>query len=101
MDAESLRAELLDLDAERKKIEEKATSLRNYLTAPGMPGLKGNLDDAEGFPRADIDIPNILQARHDLACLNTDHEALMNTLERKLQQYHTALRENDKQEQQE
>ncbi len=45
------------LGNKQKEIEEEIFALSECLTAPGMPGLKGNLVDSEGFPRADIDIP--------------------------------------------
>ena len=34
---------------------------------PGQPGLKGNLVDREGFPRADVDIHNVRILRNRLA----------------------------------
>ena len=55
-----------------------------------MPGLRGNLVDAEGFPRSDIDIYEVRKARHDLACLQTDHQALMKKIEQGLHAYHAA-----------
>ena len=62
---------------EQKKIEEEIVVLSECLTAPGMPGLKGKLVDAEGFPRADIDIPQIRSMRGRVACLQNDLTAVM------------------------
>ena len=76
------------LDQERKAIEDKIIALNDYLKAPGMPGLRGNLVDAEGFPRSDIDVYEVRKARHDLACLQTDHQALMKKIEQGLYSLH-------------
>eukprot|EP01056_Protomagalhaensia_sp_Gyna25_P004728 Protomagalhaensia_sp_Gyna_25__4727@NODE_462_length_3372_cov_173_184218_g357_i0_p3_GENE_NODE_462_length_3372_cov_173_184218_g357_i0NODE_462_length_3372_cov_173_184218_g357_i0_p3_ORF_typecomplete_len240_score25_56Nas2_N/PF18265_1/2_1e24GRASP55_65/PF04495_14/7_4e07PDZ_6/PF17820_1/0_00025PDZ_2/PF13180_6/1_1e03PDZ_2/PF13180_6/0_02_NODE_462_length_3372_cov_173_184218_g357_i012591978 len=73
---------------ERDRIETRAQELTAYLTGPGMPGLKGGLDDADGYPRADIDIIGIVNARHELACLNTDYSDLMKDIEKELHQIH-------------
>lgn len=51
----------------------------------GMPGLSGPLVDAEGFPRADIDIFAVRETRHRLACLRTDYLALQKRIEKHLQ----------------
>lgn len=58
------------------------------LTAPGAPGLSGNLVDAEGYPRADINIHTIRTQRHRLACLRTDHKLATDQIEKLL---HEAL----------
>ena len=41
--------------------------INEYLTQPGMPGVKGNLVDEEGFPRNDIDLIEIRRMRNRLA----------------------------------
>lgn len=46
-----------------------------------MPGLHGPLVDEEGFPRADIDVHSVREARHKLACLKTDYRELQRRLE--------------------
>ena len=46
------------------------------------------LVDAEGFPRADVDVHATRTARHRLACLNTDHKALMEEIEKGLHALH-------------
>lgn len=54
---------------EKDDIEKAIMDITEYLTAPGMPGLKGNLVDEEGFPRADLDLFDIRKMRNRLACL--------------------------------
>ena len=50
------REELLGIDEEKAKMEEEMMAITESLTSEGMPGLKGNLVDEDGFPRADIDV---------------------------------------------
>eukprot|EP00850_Spirogloea_muscicola_P009400 SM000052S17792 [mRNA] locus=s52:622805:624351:+ [translate_table: standard] len=54
------------------------------------PGLAGNLLDAEGFPRADVNIAAVRADRHRLAVLHTDHKALTARIERYLQELHAS-----------
>eukprot|EP01053_Blabericola_migrator_P010573 Blabericola_migrator_1__10572@NODE_5_length_29060_cov_171_088642_g4_i0_p17_GENE_NODE_5_length_29060_cov_171_088642_g4_i0NODE_5_length_29060_cov_171_088642_g4_i0_p17_ORF_typecomplete_len216_score27_92Nas2_N/PF18265_1/8_9e24GRASP55_65/PF04495_14/8_4e07PDZ_6/PF17820_1/0_00013PDZ_2/PF13180_6/0_0015Stk19/PF10494_9/0_21_NODE_5_length_29060_cov_171_088642_g4_i01859219239 len=85
-------AQMQSLLADRDRMERRAQELTAYLTGPGMPGLKGGLDDAEGYPRADLDIIGIVNARHELACLNTDYNALMKQIESQLHDLHSTSR---------
>jgi hypothetical protein len=86
-DREALKA----LASQREAIEQEMGALMDTLNAPGQPGLKGNLVDAEvrrrghsgntcasracltrastlqGFPRADVDVHAVRTARHRLA----------------------------------
>jgi 26S proteasome non-ATPase regulatory subunit 9 len=75
------RAELRRLGTQKKSIEEEIGALVEVLTTPGGPGLKGNLKDSEGFPRADIDVHLVLTQRNKVACLQTDHQTLMRRIE--------------------
>ena len=59
---------------------------------PGKPGAKGKLVDAEGFPRADVDIHTVRIHRNRLAYLQTDHQAAMKEIEQKLFAHHAALK---------
>ena len=59
-------------------------------TAP--VGLTGNLTDAEGFPRHDIDVYAVRAQRHRLACLQTDHKAVMKEVEQALFARHATAR---------
>ena len=52
----NFRKELLAIDEEKTKMEEEIMAITESLTSEGMPGLKGNLVDEDGFPRADIDV---------------------------------------------
>ncbi|NXC42445.1 PSMD9 ATPase, partial [Penelope pileata] len=56
-------------------------------------GMDGPLVDAEGFPRADIDLYQVRTARHNIACLQNDHKALMKEVEEALHQLHARDKE--------
>ena len=57
-----------------------------------MPGIKGKLTDDEGFPRADIDIQQVMSMRGRIACLNTDVSAIMKQIEGLLTELHSLHR---------
>lgn len=67
--ADLKREDLMKLMRDKDDLEQAILSITEYLQAPGMPGLKGNLVDEEGFPRADIDLIDIRKHRNRLACL--------------------------------
>lgn len=51
-------------------------------------GMYGSLVDAEGFPRNDIDVFVVRQARQQIICLQNDHQALMKNIEQLLHELH-------------
>lgn len=73
---------------QKSNLEEEIEALCSYLNQPGMPGRLEPLVDAEGFPRADIDVVAVRQTRHKLCCLETDYKALMKEIETGLHQIH-------------
>ena len=75
-------------------IEDEIIGLSECLTAEGMPGLSGPLVDKEGFPRDDIDIPQVRTMRGRIACLQTDLSSLMKKIEQSLAQLHQAYRDH-------
>jgi 26S proteasome non-ATPase regulatory subunit 9 len=81
MSAEAQRAALKRLIAQKEALEKEIVDLSDALTADNMGGVKAKLTDAEGFPRADIDVAGTRKLRHRLAVLNTDHKALMAQIE--------------------
>ena len=92
------REELLELDKEKKKLEEKISVLTEYLTQPGMPGVDGSLIDRDGFPKAGLDLVSIRMARHDLICTQNDLKNLMEKIEKKMMAYFEELNNNKMEE---
>jgi len=89
-------AELQALFAKQDKakaIEDEIRALQETLeNMPGKPGLKGPLIDKDGFPRADVDIYKAREHRHRIACLQTDHKAVMKEVEQGLYAYHQSVK---------
>ena len=92
------REELLQLDKEKNKLEEKIATLTEYLTQPGMPGVDGSLLDRDGFPKPGLDLVSIRTARHDLICTQNDLSNLMETIEKKMMAYFEELNNNKMEE---
>ena len=95
------REELLELDKEKKKLEEKIASLTEYLTGPGMPGVDGSLIDRDGFPKPGLDHVTIRTVRHDLICTQNDLKNLMEKIEKKMASYFEELNNNKMEEEEE
>eukprot|EP00628_Pelagophyceae_sp_CCMP2097_P038505 CAMPEP_0184256064 /NCGR_PEP_ID=MMETSP0977-20130417/8496_1 /TAXON_ID=483370 /ORGANISM="non described non described, Strain CCMP2097" /LENGTH=94 /DNA_ID=CAMNT_0026561645 /DNA_START=177 /DNA_END=458 /DNA_ORIENTATION=+ len=80
------RASLRAAMARRDALEAEAAAIVSELeTAPvtgGLPpGIKTSLLDSDGFPRADVDLYRTRELRQRLACVQTDHKALMKEIE--------------------
>lgn len=95
MDASAHLQRLQLLMAQRDALEAEAEAVRSELEAPGpegqaAPGLRGPLVDAEGFPRADIDLYNVRAKRNRIACINTDYRAIMVEIEAELKNLHAS-----------
>lgn len=63
---EEARAKLREMSEQRKSIEEEMEALTETLNSTGA-GVRGKLVDAEGFPRADIDVHQTLIHRSRMA----------------------------------
>ncbi|KAL8436203.1 hypothetical protein ACSSS7_001933 [Eimeria intestinalis] len=85
-----LKAEVEAAFQERERLSGQMEALSSFLTAEGMPGLRGQLVDEEGFPRADIDVYAVREARHRLACLQTDYRNVQRRLEELLFRMHAS-----------
>ena len=87
--------------AQREILEIEADAIGKELKSPGPngeppAGLKDPLVDAEGFPRADVDIYRVKGQRKRLAEINTDYRKLMeeiNVETKRVQSLRTAIRE--------
>uniref|UniRef100_A0A674CSY5 26S proteasome non-ATPase regulatory subunit 9 n=1 Tax=Salmo trutta TaxID=8032 RepID=A0A674CSY5_SALTR len=66
-------------------------------------GMEGPLVDAEGFPRADVNVYQIRTAKHSISCLQNYHKAIMVEIEMALHRLHArekAKRDQDQAESQ-
>ncbi|KAK3597056.1 hypothetical protein CHS0354_022059 [Potamilus streckersoni] len=85
-------AKMNQLMKRRDEIEAEIKELGDVLESQGGVGMKGPLVDAEGYPRADIDVYSVRHARHRIICLQNDHKALMKEIEEELYKIHAEAR---------
>lgn len=93
MDSQDLVKQIKDsiqrLNVQRQSLEQEADAIVSELTdrTNGEPmGIDTPLTDAEGFPRADIDVYRARTLRGRLNAIRTDHKALMKSIEQTLHQ---------------
>ncbi|TMW58861.1 hypothetical protein Poli38472_007006 [Pythium oligandrum] len=83
----SIVTEFEQLSAQKDAIEAEIAAIAEELTSGvNAPGLQGPLVDADGFPRADIDVYRVRHQRHTFACKQTDHKMVMKRIEQLLPQ---------------
>ncbi|KAJ6824487.1 26S proteasome non-ATPase regulatory subunit 9 [Iris pallida] len=90
MVATNLKAETISLMDKRASIEVEMGAIVDQLCGPGRPGISGNLVDSEGFPRSDIDIPQVRAQRARLAELRIDFQVITSKIEKNLEVLHSA-----------
>jgi len=83
---DNLKKQLLELMAQKQAIEKKIAELSSSTVPRDMP-----LVDADGFPRADLDVHTIRITRNELATLHTDHRDLMKRIATTMNEYHATL----------
>ena len=89
--------ELKLLTQKKEEIERLISEHGKTLEEEGNVGMKGNLIDAEGFPRNDIDIYKVRIARQQINCLQNDYKDLMVKLEEELNLVHSTFKEKSAQ----
>ncbi|XP_055916462.1 26S proteasome non-ATPase regulatory subunit 9 [Eupeodes corollae] len=80
--------EVIRLMADKDKVEKSISDYGAILSSNDNVGMKGPLIDAEGYPRNDIDVYQVRQARQQIMCLQNDHKKLMSEIEKLLHQVH-------------
>ncbi|KAH8241216.1 hypothetical protein KR032_002507, partial [Drosophila birchii] len=83
------------LMAAKAQLEAQISKHGQILTANDNVGMNGPLVDLEGFPRNDIDIYQVRQARQSIICLQNDHKELMNQIQTQLNLYHSEIATTD------
>lgn len=76
----------------KEQIERSINDSGHILMANKNVGMNESLLDAEGFPRADIDVYAVRQARHQIICLQNDLKAIMKEIEQGLINVHAEAR---------
>ncbi|XP_053181311.1 26S proteasome non-ATPase regulatory subunit 9 [Scomber japonicus] len=101
--SETTMEDVKSLIKKKDDIEEQIKAYYDVLEDQGV-GVEGPLVDAEGFPRADVNLYQIRTARHSISCLQNDHKAIMLEIEEALHRLHArekAKRDQDEAEAQE
>ncbi|XP_045559080.1 26S proteasome non-ATPase regulatory subunit 9 isoform X2 [Salmo salar] len=83
-------------------MEEQIKAYYDVLGDQGV-GMEGPLVDAEGFPRADVNVYQIRTAKHSISCIQNYHKAIMVEIEMALHRLHArekAKRDQDQAESQ-
>ncbi|XP_018785674.1 PREDICTED: 26S proteasome non-ATPase regulatory subunit 9 [Bactrocera latifrons] len=88
---------ILRLMAEKEAMESKISDYGNILANNANVGMDGPLVDAEGFPRNDIDVYQVRQARQQIICLQNDYKALMKEIEKQMHKLHSEAAESQTQ----
>ncbi|XP_067632699.1 26S proteasome non-ATPase regulatory subunit 9 [Eurosta solidaginis] len=88
---------VLYLMSEKDKLESKIYEYGNILKNNGDVGIHGTLVDDNGFPRSDIDVYQVRQARQQIICLQNDHKALMEEIEKNLHKLHAEAADDQSQ----
>ena len=86
------RAEVRQLEEERRALEASAALLVEKLRENGGPGPDGPLVDREGFPLPDVDLYQVRVDRRKLNELRADLAALMGRLHEALARLHESAR---------
>ncbi|CAI5650199.1 unnamed protein product [Oreochromis niloticus] len=100
--SEITMGDVKNLIKKKDEIEEQIKAYYDVLQ-DGV-GVEDSLVDAEGYPRADVNLYQIRTARHNISCLQNDHKAIMAEIEEALHKLHArekAKREQDEAEAQE
>ncbi|KAH7138422.1 26S proteasome non-ATPase regulatory subunit 9 [Dendryphion nanum] len=81
---------LQELIAERDRVEAELKALGAVLDSHGV-NMNTGLTTFDGFPRSDIDVPQIRTTRARIIRLRNDYKDLMNRIEKGLHEHHARL----------
>jgi len=88
------KEQVLELMKEKEKMEEELKVWLEVLESQDGVGMDGELVDAEGYPRNDIDVHRVREARNKVICLRNDLKGQMASIEKGLHSLHAQSRES-------
>lgn len=88
----SSKERVMKLIAKKEEIERKINDFGRVLNANNNVGMNESLVDEFGFPRNDIDVYQVRQARNQINCLQNDLKSLMKEIELGLIETHAEAR---------
>ncbi|KAF6226273.1 hypothetical protein HO133_009139 [Letharia lupina] len=80
---------LMDLIAEKTRVEEELTALGSVLDSHGV-NMNTTLTTFDGYPRDDLDIAQIRTTRARIVYLRNDYKTLMSKIELGLHEHHAS-----------
>jgi 26S proteasome non-ATPase regulatory subunit 9 len=81
---------------ERKlEVEKEIGDWNQVLVAEGNIGMNGKLVDSEGYPRSDIDLYKVREARQQIIRLGNDYKILMAKIEQEIVHLHEQTRASE------
>ncbi|KAJ4375520.1 putative 26S proteasome regulatory subunit [Didymella sp. IMI 355093] len=83
---------LQELIAEKDRVETELKALGQVLDSHGV-NMNTGLTTFDGFPRSDIDVPQIRTTRARIIRLKNDHKDLMSRIEKGLHEHHARIAE--------
>ena len=84
--------EVLALMKEKDRLEEELKEWASVLEGQNV-GMEDTLIDEEGYPRNDIDVQRVREARNKIICIRNDLKAIMVAIEKGLHSLHAQSRE--------
>lgn len=90
----SRKEQVLKLIEQKDKIERQINDYGRVLATNANVGMTEALVDDFGYPRNDIDVYQVRQARHQINCLQNDLKALMKEIEQGLCEVHADAKVN-------
>lgn len=84
---EFLKKELFDLENKRKKIRDEIV-MHQVVLENNKVGMKDSLTDKDDFPRIDIDVYAVRQARSAINRLEFDAKDIFNQIHSRLEELH-------------
>jgi len=91
-DKNATKEEVLSLMKEKDKMEEEMKEWAGVLEGQKV-GMEDALIDGEGYPRNDIDVHKVREARNRIICIRNDLKAVMAAIEKGLHNLHAQSRE--------
>lgn len=90
----SRKEQVLKLIEQKDKIERTINDYGRVLAANGNVGMTESLVDDFGFPRNDVDVYQVRQARNQIICLQNDLKTLLKEIEQGLSDVHAEAKVN-------
>lgn len=90
----SNKERVMELIKKKEQIERTINDYGQVLSANNNIGMNESLVDQFGFPRNDVDVYQVRQARNQINCLQNDLKSLMKEIEEGLIETHAEARQN-------